>query len=129
MSSTLAAATRAGAGVRRFSSGKRRHDRFAECLDEPAGDGGRGFHRHLLPEDRAQAHLESVEGAGHSQAGVRLDRRGQARVPAQMLRDQVGPRVEIEQGADAAEQRRQHRRQAVRELDQQRVLRSARASP
>ena len=27
---------------------KRRHDGLAERLDEPAGDGGGGFHRHLL---------------------------------------------------------------------------------
>ena len=54
---------------------QRRDDGFAERLDEPAGDGGGRLHRHLLAEDRAHAHLESVEGAGHSQAGVRLDRR------------------------------------------------------
>ena len=70
MSSTLAAATRAGAGVSRCSSAKRRDDRLAERLDEPAGDGGGRLHRDLLPEDRPQAHLEAVEGAGHAQAGV-----------------------------------------------------------
>ena len=72
---------------------QRRGDRFAERLDEPAGDGGGGFHRDLLAEDRAQPHLESVERAGHPQPGVRLDGRGEARVPAQMPRDQVGARV------------------------------------
>ena len=101
---------------------KRRDDGLTERLDEPAGDGGGRFHRHLLAEDRAQPELEAVEGAGHAQAGVRLDGRREARVPAQMFRDQVGPRVEIEQRPDAAEQRRQHGRQAVRELDHQRVL-------
>ena len=47
----------------------------------------------------------------------------------QMFRDHVGPRVEIEQRPDAAEQRRQHGREAVRELDHQRVLLRATASP
>ena len=129
MSSTLAPATRAGDGVRRFSSGKRRHDRLAERLDESAGDGGGRLHGHLLPEDRAQSHLESVEGAGHAQAGIRLDGAGQSRVPGQMLRDHVRPRVEIEQRPHAAEQRRQHRRQAVGELEQQRVLAASSGSP
>ena len=79
---------------------ERRHDRLAKRLDEPAGDGRRRFHRHLLSENRAQTHLESVEGARHAHAGVRLDRRGEARVLAQMLGDQVRSRVEIEQRPD-----------------------------
>ena len=122
MSSTLALATRAGTGVSRFSSAIGVTMGSPNAVDEPAGEGGGGLHRHLLPEDRAQSHLESVEGARHPQAGVRLDRRRQTRVFAETFRDDVGPRIEIEQRPHAAEQRRQHRRQAVRELDQQRVL-------
>src|ERR1700688_4163345 len=87
---------------------KRRDDGFTERLDEPAGDGGSRLHCYLLAQDRAQAHLESVEGTGYSHARVRLDRGFQARVPAEMFRDQVGPRVEIEQPPDTSEQRRQH---------------------
>ena len=89
MSSTLALATRAGPGVRRFSSGSGVDERFTERLDEPASDRGGRFHCHLLPENRAQPELESVEGAGHAQAGIRLDRRGQARISAETLRNHV----------------------------------------
>ena len=82
MSSTLAAAIRAGYGREAMQFRERRDDRFAERFDEPAGDGRRRLHRHLLAEDRAQAQLESVEGAGHSQTGVRLDGACEARVLA-----------------------------------------------
>ena len=102
--------------------GKRRHDRIAERLDEAAGDGGGGFHGHLLPEDRPQAHLEPVEGSGHAQAGVALDGAGESRIPGQVLRDHVRPGVEIEQGADPAEKRRQRRCQRVGELEHQRAF-------
>ena len=101
---------------------KWRDDRFAKRLHEPAGDRRRGSDGHLLTEDCAQAHLESVEGSGHPQTRIGLDGRRQVGIFAEMLRDQIGPRVEIEQRPDAAEQRRQRRRQAVRELDHQRVL-------
>ena len=122
MSSTLAAATRAGAGVRRFSSAN------GVTMGSPNASTNRqamvvaAFTVTCWPRIARRPSLESVEGAGHSQAGVRLDGRCQTRVLAQMFRDQVGPRVEIEQRPDAAEQRRQHGRQAVRELDHQRVL-------
>ena len=94
-------ATRAGGGRQPMQLRERRDDRLAERLDEPAGDGRGRLHRDLLAEDRAQPHLEAVERAGHAQAGIGLDRRGQARVPAQMPGDQIGPRVEIEQRAHA----------------------------
>ena len=102
---------------------ERRDDGFTKRFDEPAGDRGGGLHRDLLTQNCSKAHLESVEGARHSHTGVRFDRCRQTRIPAQVLCDQVGSRVEIEQRPNAPEQRRQHRGQAVRELDHQRVLR------
>jgi hypothetical protein len=101
---------------------KWRRDGFAERLDEPAGDRGRRFHGDLLAENRAQAQLESVEGTWHRRPGL-TDRRRQARVPAQMLRDEVGPRIEIEQCPDSAQQGRQDGREAVREFDGHGVFR------
>ena len=105
-------------GVRRFSSANGVTIGSPNASTNRPAIVRRRFHRHLLAENRAHPQLEAVEGTRHPQAGIRPDRRCQARVPAEMLRDQVGPRVEIEQCPDAAEQRRQHRRKAVRELDQ-----------
>ncbi len=109
-------------GCEAFQFGQRRRERFTERFNEPASDRGGRFHGHLLPENRAQPELESVEGARHAQAGIRLDRRGQARIFAETLRDHIRARVEIEERSHTAEECRQHWRQAVRELHQQRVL-------
>jgi hypothetical protein len=105
-----------------IQAGNRCDEGFTERRDEPAGERAGRLHRHLLPQDRAQSHLESVEGAGYPQAGVRLDRRRQTRVFAKSFRNDVRPRIQIEQRPRAAEERWQDRRQAVRELDEKRVL-------
>ena len=97
-------------------------DRLAERRDETARDGGGGLHRDLLAENRPQAQLEPVERAGHAQAGIALYRLSQARVASQLLRNHVGARVEVEQRADPAQERGEHRRQAVGKLQHQRVL-------
>jgi len=82
---------------------KRRRDRITERLDEPAGNRRRGAHRDLLAEDRAQAHLEAIEGAGDANAGISLHGCREPRIPGEMPGDQVRAGVEIEQPADAGE--------------------------
>ena len=76
--------------------GKRADDRVAKSRGKAACDSRGRLDGDLLPENRAQSQLETIEGARHALAGIALDGARETFIPGQLLRDQVGPRVEIE---------------------------------
>ena len=130
-SSTRARARRAGAGDRRASGA------CGVAIGSPSAPVSRpaivvaAFDGDLLPEDRADRHLEPVERAGDAQAGVRGDERREDAVLPEVARDHVGPRLEIEQRAHAPEQGGQGGRQALGQLQRERraVLRARHPDP
>ena len=129
MSSTLAAAMRAGAGVRRRSPAN------GVAIGSPNASTSRqamvvaALHRHLLTEDGAQAHLEAVERAGHAQSRVGPDGGGEARVSPRCLAMRSGRALRSNSARTRLSSAGSDRRQGVRELDHAARAPSPRASP
>src|SRR5581483_11066499 len=77
---------------------KRFGEATADCCRRPDSD--------LLTNDSSQAELKSVERAGHTDPGCALYEWGQPAVPAQVIGNDIGTRVQIEQRANPAQQSR-----------------------
>src|SRR5215204_2810538 len=69
-------------------------DRRSEALDQPADERIRAPGRNLLTDDRQNADLERVPGAGHADAGTRTDQPADDAIAREMPRSLVD--VEIE---------------------------------
>lgn len=70
---------------------------FAERGAEAAGQCGGCLDCNLLTKNGAHRHFESIERAGHAEAGISLQQRRQPNIVLQMSDNHIRPRVEIEQ--------------------------------
>ncbi len=86
---------RAAVGNRRVTA-RRRRQRLAVALGQPARRACRRGDRHLLAEDRPHGELKAVPCAGNTQAGLQRHSRGQLPVPPEDRIDlpRIGRQVE-----------------------------------
>ena len=112
----------AAAGVSRFNSGN------GVAIDSPKASTKRpamvvaAFTVTCWPRIARRPISKPSKAPGTRTSRVGLHRRRQPRILAEVPGDHIRPRIEIEERPHAAQQRRQHRRERVGELHQQRVF-------
>src|SRR5687768_1266593 len=98
---------------------------FPEALskrfNEAAAKRRRRFYTDLLSQYCPDCQLEPIECTRHAKSRNLSHSRGETPVPAQMCSDYIRSRGQVEQVSQPSEQCRQHRRQRVTHLHQERI--------
>ena len=76
----------------------------------------------MLAEDGAEAELKTIEGTGDAQARIGFGQWAEEGVVGEMIGDEFGAGVEVEEIADAVQQRGQYRCEGVAEFEGEGVL-------